>query len=114
MEDTYLTRTGCLGETILKYSNLTTIMGREKVNQIADSLRNMSEEFGVYELGVFHIRPQTDENQPFLLVGLDKSNEKASEIHSKWKSKWSSRIYKKEEESIGDREDTTVMEYAIR
>jgi hypothetical protein len=88
-------------------------MRREKVNQVADSLRDMSEEFGVYELGVFHIQPQTEESQSFLLVGLDKSDKKASNVHSKWRNKWSNTLQKRREENIEYREDTVVIEYEI-
>lgn len=111
MKDTYLV--SFPSETIFRFQNLIIIMVRNKINQVADSLRDISEEFGVYELGVFHVKPRTEESQSFLLISLDKSDKRASNVYGEWRNKWSNTLDKKREESIEYGGDTVVIEYRI-
>lgn len=89
-------------------------MGREKIDKIADSLRNMSEGFGVYELGVFHLQPETESSEPYLLVGVDTSNKEAVSVYEDWLDKWSSSLRMKNEEEVEEIPNTVVREFRVK
>lgn len=81
------------------------------LNKAADDMRDLSEELGIFELGVFHMQQKNNDNNEFLLVGVNESNEEAVKIFEKWESRWREDIRRESTEIMDEIQNVAVHEY---
>lgn len=81
------------------------------ISSAADDMRERSDQMSIMELGVFHMKQRDNEDNEFILIGIDESNEEAVEIFEEWESEWRGDIRRESTDTMDDVPTVVVHEY---
>lgn len=74
-------------------------------------LQNRAEEYGIFELGVHHLIPTTDDGEEKILVGVDTLQDECVKIVEGWHSEWEDSLESIDSEYMDDNPHFLVYEF---
>lgn len=84
---------------------------KDSISLASDDLKERSDSMPVFELGVFHMQQKGNEENEFLLVGLNESSGEAVEIFESWESEWRDSIRRVSSDPMDQMPSVVVYEY---
>jgi hypothetical protein len=83
------------------------------LSDIADDFRERSSDFDIFDLQVFHVQDKQNEDDEFILIGLNESNSDAVKVFEDWENQWRNNIARESTELFDETKNIVIHEYRI-